>query len=64
MHLMVSRPSTHAGKVKPRPYKPHAKEQKFQFQTLRLPSPAGCAPGLEEGLLGNLLLCNEDKGVI
>jgi hypothetical protein len=29
-----------------------------------LPSPAGCAPDLEEGLLGDFLLCNEDEGVI
>ena len=31
---------------------------------LGLHSPAVCAPKLEEGSLGNLLLCNEDEGVV
>ena len=35
----------------------------FQL-TLCLHNPAGCAPELEEGLLGDLLLCNEDEGVV
>ncbi len=35
----------------------------FQLM-LGLHNPAGCAPELSEGLLGNLLLCNEDEGVI
>lgn len=54
---------THTQTLKPCAGKYHARCYPGEW-TLGLHSPAGCAPGLQEGLLGNLLLCNEDEGVI